>query len=50
MITARALILAENRRMLSMCRELGFAIEHEVDDPASASLRSNPRANTEANE
>lgn len=46
------IILAENRTMLSMCRELGFVIEHDVDDPrlCRASLRLKPRANAEAND
>ena len=46
------MILAENRKMLSMCRELGFVIQHEVDDLGlcRASMRLKPRANAEADD
>ncbi|QOF71323.1 bifunctional acetate--CoA ligase family protein/GNAT family N-acetyltransferase [Aminobacter sp. SR38] len=46
------MMLAENHKMLSMCRVLGFMIQHEVDDPGlcRASLRLKPRANAEAND
>jgi acetyltransferase len=32
-------VLRENRRMLKMCREMGFAIEPEPADPAATAVR-----------
>jgi acetyltransferase len=32
--TIRSQVLAENTRMLALCRQLGFAITHDPDDPA----------------
>ncbi|HEV7256261.1 MAG TPA: GNAT family N-acetyltransferase [Bosea sp. (in: a-proteobacteria)] len=32
--TIRSQVLTENKRMLALCRQLGFAIAHDPDDPA----------------